>query len=181
MARVVPFVTVDVRGVNKTARRLQSSQLSTRTINSRASTNPYDMMYRQWAFRYSAFARKRMNRLGRSGGGGEWKPLAPRTLAARRGGIATILRDTGTLFNGLTIGTAGNETKRIPNGVQFGFSGTTRHPNGSITIRGLAEVHQKGSRRKGIPPRTIIVKPDNRTRTGMLLDMRTAFIRGALL
>lgn len=50
-----------------------------------------DKALKQWAARYYGFARKRFVQLSRSGGGGEWPPLKPATIAARRfGGGQTV-------------------------------------------------------------------------------------------
>jgi len=152
---------------------------------------PFDDMFRQWGVRYLAFTRRRFNRLSRSGGGG-WPPLAASTIRSRRGptrrkarkGSATkttargsaknvsILRDTGTLFNALTIGMPGNLYRRFSGGIDVGFGGPSRHKKGNATIRDIAEFHQKGA--GNLPRREILVQPDGATVRGMLSDMRRA-------
>jgi len=142
-------------------------------------SGPFGAMYKQWAVRYSAFVRKRFNTYSR--GGGDWEPLKDSTKKGRRkgkgSGNAAILKDTGTLFGALTIGSRGNLTDRISAGVEFGFGGSDRHPDGTMTVKRLAEIHQKGSSRRNIPARPIIVMPDARTNRGMMSDMERAFKR----
>ena len=49
-----------------------------------AGTEPLvEVMFRQWLDFYSTWTKLRFNRLSRSGGGGEWPPLAASTLYAR--------------------------------------------------------------------------------------------------
>jgi len=112
---------------------------------------------------YLTFTRKRFSNYSR--GGGNWPPLSPLTLARRRkgkrGNKASILYDTGILFGALSIGTRGNFFKKIPYGVQVGFSKTTKHKGNSTTIRDIAIIHDLGKGK--MPKREILVEPDGST------------------
>lgn len=84
----------------------------------------------------------------------------------KAGAKAGILRDTGVLFNSLTIGHPGNDMRPYPGGVHFGFS---KFPHGGgLTIQRLAGIHQTGAGR--VPVRRIIVQPDAATKRGMATD-----------
>lgn len=74
-------------------------------------------------------------------------------------GGAQILRDTGTLFRGLSIRSAGNQTIDIAEGLSYGFRGP--HPRGSLTLARLATIHHYGGGR--LPARPILVDPDPAT------------------
>ena len=156
-----------------------SKALLSATTASGGFSGPFGAMYKQWSVRYSAFVRRRFNTFSR--GGGNWKPLKDSTKKGRKrgkgAGSAAILKDTSTMFGGLTIGARGNLNKRIAGGVEFGFGGNDRHPEGKMTITRLAEIHQKGSSRANIPARPIIVQPDAQTNRGMMMDMERAFER----
>jgi len=120
------------------------------------------------------------------------------------GGIVSILRDTGTLFNALTVGGVGNKVTDIRNGVSFGFSGANHPPKRvtqnaktgkklkgnalsqalsdfqsfggeSISISRLASIHHFGSPSNGLPARPILVRPDAAT----LGQIRSAMGRAA--
>lgn len=139
---------------------------------------PFDRMYRQWAAVYATRIRRRFADEGE----GQWPPLAPATIAGRRSGeknrrakkgrrdpksaktttrggasaaSVTILRDTSSLFGALTIGAQGNLTRRIRNGIRYGFGGAQH--TGKMTFRRLAEVHQRGEGR--VPRREILMDP----------------------
>lgn len=169
-----------MRPLNRIVRQLHASAKQTGNVRSRTGRDPWDTMYRQWSFRYSGFVRRRFNQLSRAGGGGGWAPYAKSTRRRRgRKDKASMLRDTSTMFGGLTVGAKGNITKRIKNGVRFGFGGNDRHPEGKLTIARLANIHHGGSRRRNIPARPIIVGPDGQTRRGMLQDARRAFLASA--
>lgn len=134
-------------------------------------TPEFKAMSRKWGVRYLAFARERFVKYSK--GGGNWKPLSPETIASRRSGKGSgspaILRDTGTLLKGLTIGAPGNLFKFIKGGIRVGFGGSSKHPQGKMTIRRLAEIHNK--------TRPILVKPNLKTINGMMKDLRTAMFR----
>ena len=91
---------------------------------------PLRPVMNQWIKRTEAFTRRRFAKLSK-GGGGEWAPLAPSTIAGRRkgkgSGSPNILRDTGTLFGALTVGLPGNVSKNIPKGVEDGVGGGPSH------------------------------------------------------
>ena len=137
----------------------------------------------KWLARYSTFIRRRFNVFSR--GGGDWAMLSVGTAAARaharrlKKGTApkkrnkngktpkrdrkhSILRDTGLLFNSLSIGAYGNFTKHIPRGVEFGFESVphaasgTKPGKGVVSIAAIAGFHQKGG--KNLPRRRILVK-----------------------
>jgi hypothetical protein len=150
-------------------------------------------MFKQWGARYLAFARRRFTEQSR--GGGEWPDLAPATKKARRGGGRrktrskrartkttsrgtgrkfAILKDTGTLFNALTIGAPGNLFRRVNGGIRVGFGGPATHPDGDATIRDIAVFHDQGD---GVPKRQIIVPPDRPTQIGMQGDTQRAVQR----
>lgn len=109
---------------------------------------------------------------GRTGRATLLKDLKHLTSGA---GVA-ILRDTGILFNAITIGQYGNLTREIPDGVRYGFS-QTPHGVNKLTIARIAGYHQTGG--KNLPRRTIIVKPDVQTVNGMMLDVRNAVLAAA--
>ena len=162
-------------------------------------SDPFRAVFKQWAARYSAYTRRRFNRLSR-GGGGEWKPLAPSTVARRRKGRkssrtasrsrgrragtttlggAQILTDTGTLKRALTIGAQGNLVKFIKGGVRYGFN-DARHPNAKrATLAQIAGFHNTGGRRGRPPRRVILAEPDATTRLGMMRDLQRGIRRAA--
>lgn len=140
---------------------------------------------KQWAGRYRAFAKKRFSVFSR--GGGDWAPLKPATIKARRkgkgksklstrGGVA-ILIDTDTLWNALDFrftSRPGQFEKILRGsgkftGIRVGFGGPAKHPSGNVTVAGLATIHQEGLGR--VPARKIIVEPDFKTLNGMADDV----------
>jgi len=144
---------------------------------SRGSHPEMQRCFRQWGAIYSAFARRRF--LRNSGGGGDWPALAPSTIEGRRrgnraGGSTQILRDTGTLYNALTIGAPGNKCQVVGDGVIFGFGGGSGHPGGG-TIAGIAKAHETGAGH--LPERTIIVQPDRDTVDRMGVQLKQAIER----
>lgn len=126
--------------------------------------------YRQWGIRYLAWTKKLF--VKNSGGGGEWKPLKRKR---KRGSLASakILRDTGTLLKALTVGAAGNLFKVLSNGVQVGFGGPTRHPEGKMSIADIAKAHQNGE--GNLPKRKILHAPDQTLIRQMLGDLARAY------
>ena len=106
-----------------------------------------------------------------------------RTLTSGAG--TSILRDTGTLMNALSIGHSGNRIDKRIQAVAFGFRGA-KHPGGKVTVKDIATFHQTGA--GPLPVRAILVQPDEPTRRGMLADgtramqqaLRTAAIRGPI-
>lgn len=101
---------------------------------------------------------------------------------------ANILKDTGMLFNALTIGQMGNRVEAIPMGVRYGFSPAPHFPkkgrafNGAkakMTISRLASIHHFGNPARGLPKRTILVHPDAQTLRGMANDYARAVVRAS--
>lgn len=125
---------------------------------------------KQWLSRYSAFVRRRY----KNQGDGEWKKLAPSTIAKRRKNSDVILRDTGTLLNALSVNAPGNFNKRIRRGVRFGFS-KTKHTGGKRTMRQIAIWHETGAGRN--PKRTILVEPNDKLVKSMGRDLRRSIER----
>lgn len=121
---------------------------------------------KQWAAIYRGFVQERFDKFSK--GGGNWKPLAPSTIAGRRKGggvglVATILRDTNTLYAALDPGTLkpGAIEQHTNFGVTVGYGGGDRHPEGQVSIADIAGWHDQGTNR--IPQRQIIVPPDDKT------------------
>jgi hypothetical protein len=132
------------------------------------SKGDVDKLMTQIAARYLGFIRKRFVKYSR--GGGDWKPLKRKR---KRGALdeVAILRDTGTLFNALTIDMPGNLTKRIKGGVRVGFGGPDPHPNGPFTIAQIAEVHNEGRSGDRPPKRQIIVEPEAEIHNAIQKDL----------
>jgi hypothetical protein len=109
----------------------------------------------KWAVYYSAFIKRRFA----NEGNGEWAALSDETIRKRRKGKGQgspkILRDTGVLFNGLSVGNTNNYVESIKDGVRFGYSNAARS-DGSLTIRQLAIYHAQAGR-------DILVAPDQAT------------------
>ncbi len=144
----------------------------------------YEKMFKRWAARYSGFTRRRFQVLSRGGSlKGKWAPLAPSTIRRRRKGKGkgspAILKDTALLFNALTIKAQGNFTKRIPDGIRYGFADSPHPGAGGLTYRRLATIHQEGNPKKNLPARPILVEPDAITVSGMMDDLRDATIGSA--
>lgn len=121
---------------------------------------------KQWAAIYRGFIQERFDKYSK--GGGNWRALSPVTIAGRRKGsgvsaVATILRDTGTLFVALDPGklNPGAIEKHTAFGVTVGYGGSGSHPKGKMTIAKLAAIHDQGLGR--MPQRQIIVGPDAKT------------------
>ncbi len=139
-------------------------------------------IFKQWAFVYRTFVRRRFDTYSRSMG--NWPSLSPKTIARRRTGPrarrigrrTTMLRDTGTLYAALSPrfkGSPGALEQMVSDGVLVGFGGEARHPTGRATIADIATFHDEG---KGhLPQRQIIVDPD----TKALDRMRGIVIREA--
>ena len=125
--------------------------------------------YNQWGMRYLAETKKDF--VKNSAGGGEWPPLKTKR---KRGDTkkARILRDTGTLFKALTVGSAGNLYQDIKNGKRVGFGGPSRHPSGQLTIADIAKVHHNG--RGNVPKRAILHRPSGRLIVLMVGDLSRA-------
>lgn len=144
-------------------------------------------VYFRWAVRYRSFVQRRFNTFSR--GGGDWPPLAASTIkkrkpAAKRKGtqstpkvrVASILRDTNTLYTALTPAIAApagsiNQLLSDGSGIEVGFAGEGTHPGGA-TIAQIALWHQTGA--GNLPVREIIVLPDQKTIDGMSADLERA-------
>lgn len=139
-------------------------------------------IFKQWAFVYRTFVRRRFNIYSR--GGGDWPALSPKTIARRKTGKrakkigrrVTILRNLGILYVALSPrfrGSPGALEKMVIDGVVVGFGGAAKHPSGKATIADIAAFHDEG--RGHLPQRRIIVDPDNKT----IDRMRSIVIREA--
>ena len=117
-----PTVTIDLRPLREFKAAVEDGGVSTK----------YPQITRalkQWAARYRGFIRERFDIFSK--GGGNWAPLAPATIAARRKGKKrkkakpAILRDTGVLFAALspTFGKPGQIQEIIKFGVEVGKLG----------------------------------------------------------
>lgn len=138
---------------------------------------------RQWGARYRSFAKLRFDRFSK--GGGNWPSLAASTMKrrrkARRGfkGATrqfSILRDTGLLFKALMpefTRRPGQWQLDIPFGLEVGYGGPGRYPDGKATVADVASFHQKGFRKgkRHLPKRETIVPPDAKTINRMAQDM----------
>lgn len=133
-------------------------------------------VFKKWAARYRAFLQRRFAAFSK--GGGNWPPLKPATIRARKGKgqNVAILRDTGTLFRALNPVFGGNPgaVESIHDwGVEVGYGGGAVHPSTkTTTIADIANFHQTGA--GFLPERKIIVPPDRATRQGMAQDMEKA-------
>ena len=138
-------------------------------VSGKTSTPEMQACYKQWGVRYLAWVKRLF--IKNSSGGGDWKPLKSKR---RRGSTAKakILRDTGTLFNALTIGSPGNLYKLIKRGIRVGFGGPSRHPEGKMSIADIAKAHQNGE--GNLPKRPILHKPDANLVRQMLGDLSRA-------
>jgi hypothetical protein len=116
------------------------------------------VVYKKWAMRYRSFIQLRFD--AASKGDGTWVPLSSRTIAGRRKGSSTILRDTGVLFAALSpvwVAPPGSINELLQDGVRIGFGGSQTHPSGFATIAEIAGFHQDGA--GNLPKREIIVNP----------------------
>ena len=99
-------------------------------------------------------------------GGGNWKPLKPATLKAKKqkGLLPWILRATDLLFesfNPVLARKPGKITEEIPFGVRVGFGPNMRamrYPGTNTSVAEVATYHQKGM--GNLPVRKTIVPPD---------------------
>lgn len=153
----------------------------------KAQSGPVKKALKQWVAIYRAFVQERFDKYSK--GGGDWPPLSPKTIAARRkarkkkkgrraGRIAAILVDTGTLKGGLhpRIRKPGRFDRKIPFGVEVGFGGPDKHLTAKkLTIAALARIHHFGLGK--VPARPIIVEPDSHTRDLMIKVMEKALER----
>ena len=83
----------------------------------------------------------------------------------------SILRDTGTLMNALSIDAPGNVMRRNGPQLLFGIGGPDLHPGGHATIGRIAAYHNYGGAIPGRPPRRVIItEPTKEVRAGMRGD-----------
>ena len=95
------------------------------------------------------------------------------------GGNVAILRDTGVLYNAISIGAVGNSTARKGPTMSYGIGGPAPHPDQTgkspRTIGQIAEYHQMGGAIPGRPPqRRILVPPTEQVVATMNEDMARA-------
>ena len=90
-------------------------------------------------------------------------------------GVA-ILRDTGVLFNALTVGAVGNVNRRKGLVAEFGIGGPAQHPGArGATIGRIAAYHDQGGTIPGRPPqRQILWMPPSELIALMLQDAQRA-------
>jgi len=140
-------------------------------------------VFTQWLAMYSSYVRQQFQRNSR--GGGEWPDLAESTKRARakkkaakrklKGANITerkfaILRDSGILFNALSIGVSGNYAKIMKDGVQYGFA-PVQHGSDSATIQEIATFHDEGGKNGRPPKREILKVPTPQLANAMLKAM----------
>ena len=188
-----PEFGINSDGVNKLLKLMKQGQAG--------MTGPVNDMFDQWAERYLGFVRRRF--VAYSKGGGNWKPLAPSTIARRRvgrrrkprekiggapgksrkresrrrkvksGKKPAILRDTSTLLRALSLGSPGNLKQRIANGIRVGFGGPSKHSEGGKAT--IADIARFHDGGLGNnPQRLILAVPDEPTRSGMKRDVERA-------
>lgn len=179
MARA--FVKLDLRPLQKFRKGLHDG------LNS--GTGPFGTMMEKWGLRYLAFLQRKFRQ--NSSGGGDWKPLSPKTLAKEhpktRAGILPrssprfvrrigILRISGAIYRSLFRGESGNLFQRRGNRLFVGVGGPGRHPNADVTVAGLVMIHNNGAAGKehDIPRRPIILEPDAATVAAMKQDVAPA-------
>jgi hypothetical protein len=122
---------------------------------------------------YRAQLRDRFVRFSR--GGGNWRKLAPSTLAARRNrnkGSVAILRDTSAMFASFQptiLKTSGMSIPKAKLGFDVNFGRPASHYSGMTTDR-LMRLHHTGAGR--LPARKLIVGMDDKTakRAAKILD-----------
>ena len=143
------------------------------------NTPQIKVVYHRWAERYRSFAALRFDKFSK--GGGDWAPLKPATIRARRQGrkrkgtrTAAILADTATVKNALTrifVGNPGQFEQDLNKGIRVGYGGGAIHPasKGAVTVSDIADWHQTGAGR--LPQRKIIVDPDQSTINRMAKDI----------
>lgn len=120
--------------------------------------------------RYVQFLRNRYISL--SAGGGEWPQLADSTVASKESrGIAenpeAILRESDTMLEALSY-------RKIGNKLFVGIVHDEDHPRAE-SVKFLAKIHTAGSPKRKLPKRIVVSGPDNRTRKGMVKDIRDQY------
>jgi len=153
--------------------KLKLWRKSIRSQLKQSSSGDLTVVFKQWAVRYRSFAQDRFDRASK--GDGTWERLSPVTIARRRKGSSTILRDTGTLFAALAptwSAPPGSINELIDGGVRVGFGGSASHPEGFATIAQIASYHQVGGGR--LPRREIIVQPTSNVIDAFASDLERA-------
>jgi len=115
-------------------------------------------------------------KIKRISGGGKRGVRAQRKALASGGGQVAILRDLGKLYDAtdpVFSNAPGAWEKLVQNGIEVGFGGPAKHPNGSATIADIAAFHQFGNEPK-MPAREILLDPDAQTMQGMEGDAERA-------
>lgn len=157
----MPDVVVDMKRLDRFAAEIDRGLRSTQP-------GPMRTVLKQWAAVYRSFLQLRFVAFSR--GGGDWPPLKPATIKARKGegvGVA-ILTDLALLKGALQpqfIGAPGALEEQIPFGIRVGYGGPDKHPGGGATVAEIASYHQTGAGR--LPVREIIVPPDVSTERRM--------------
>jgi len=122
-------------------------------------------MYKTWTRIYRTYIHERFQTYSR--GGGDWPPLAKRTVDRKKSSL--ILIETRTLINAVDPGkynAPGSYARQQGQGIVIGYGGSVVHPTAaksgrSFTIAQIAEFHHDGGPR--LPRRRIIVGPDRET------------------
>ena len=137
---------VDTRGVDpKTGQRL------TREKYLRLEASAYARQRGWTKAMYGSTGGYKVRGGGRTRGPGAGSPVA---------GNVSILVNTGTLRNALTIGQSGNVTQQQGLTAVYGIGGAANHNSDNLTIGKLAAYHQHGGTVPGrLPQRTILVMP----------------------
>lgn len=126
-----------------------------------------------------------------SKGGGNWKKLKPATVkrkgrtgkksakvkvnTKKTGGRTAILVDKGQLIASIAPGSS-DSIVRMKNrkAVRAGYKAGAKAEGGKITIRELADIHQKGNPTGGLPARPIFVEPTRPAKRRMIALIKKA-------
>lgn len=131
-------------------------------------------LLRDWPRRFFGFQQREFRR--NSSGGGDWPPLSPATLGARRSQGRRgrrILRVTDAIYGALFPGRPGNVIRRVGvGGIEMGIGGGARHPEAGMSIGRLAEIHHGGA--GNVPARPVMRPIDVATAGQMFNDMAAA-------
>lgn len=159
---------------------LNLKPLQTFTAMVRNDSGPIQKGFKQWGEVYRSFIWERFDTYSK--GGGDWKPLSPKTIARRRKGsgsglVAAILVDLAIMKNALApnLIKPGRFDEKIKGGIRVGYGGPDKHKGSTFTIARLARMHHEGKGR--LPKREIIVEPDHKTVVKMIDVMEVAIRR----
>ena len=137
---------VDTRGIDP-----ETGQRLTREKYLRLEASAYTRQRGWTKAMYGSTGGYKIRGGGRTRGPGAASPVV---------GNVSILVDTGTLRNALTIGQAGNVTEQQGLTATYGIGGPAGHNSDRLTIGKLAAYHQNGGTIPGRPPqREILVAP----------------------